>query len=94
MLQGGGVFIHDRTGTPVALQFEDGVYVERGDDQPESFGRDELIDPAAEGRIVGTFTGLAPADRDAVGGTDFPDAMQGFAAGCPPRTEAVTMVPP
>ena len=49
--------------TPVALQFVDGVYVER-DDDPESFTRAELVSLAAQGSFVGTITGHIGPEAD------------------------------
>ncbi len=49
--------------TPVALQFDDGLYVEQNDD-PESFTRSELVALAADGRFVGTFTARLGANVD------------------------------
>lgn len=67
VLQGEGVFIEDGTATPVALQFGDGAYVERGgsgDGDPASFTRAELASLAAYGEFVGTFTARLGANVD------------------------------
>lgn len=55
VLQGEGVFIDGATSTGVSLQFEDGAYVERDDDE-ESWTRSELIAQAADALFVGTIT--------------------------------------
>ena len=62
-LQGDGVFLGDAAATPVALQFDDGSYVERGEDS-ESFSRAELMVLAADGRFVGTFTARLGVNAD------------------------------
>ena len=64
LLQGEGVLLQDAAATPVALQFDDGVYVERDDDDAESFTRAELMTLAADGRFVGTFTGRLGVNVD------------------------------
>ena len=82
MLRGEGVLIDDGPGAPgaaqpgaalaarrvqaVALQFDEGVYRERGAGAggARSFSRPELTTLAAAGRFVGTFTGRLGPDVD------------------------------
>ena len=60
ILQAEGVRIVDGAAQPVALQFDDGVYVER--DGLSSFDRATLIRAAARGDMVLTLTGRAGAN--------------------------------
>ena len=64
VLQGEGVFIDGETVTPVALEFEDGVYVKRDEEESASFSRTELSALAADGGFVGTFSGRLGANVD------------------------------
>ncbi len=68
VLRGEGVLIDEASSppraTPVALQFDDGVYRERDAETggAPSFSRPELTTLAAAGRFVGTFTGRLGPD--------------------------------
>ncbi len=56
VLQGEGVVIDGDDSISIALEFDGGRYVERGDGV-QSFSRTELISKATGGTFVGTFTG-------------------------------------
>ena len=60
VLQAEGVYVVDGTARSVALQFDDGVYVEH--DGVDSFDRAALIRAAARGELVLTLTGRAGAN--------------------------------